>query len=309
MASTTTFSRRSFLSLASALALAPAVRAAQPFVRHGPPRLRLALAAYSFRDFFQDRPEGAPAPAPGTRLLSLTDFLDFCAAHHCDGAELTAYYFPREVRESFLLELRRHAFLRGVSLSGTAVGNTFTPPPGPRRDREIAHVKQWIEHARVLGAPHLRVFAGNAGGSEPAEARRRCIEALEDCAESAARAGVFLGIENHGGIVAEAGDLLDIVRAVRSPWVGINLDTGNFHTPDPYADLARCAPYAVNVQWKVEIRRRGARPEPVDGPRVARILADAGYQGWVALEYESAEDPFVAVPRHLDTLRHLLRLE
>jgi sugar phosphate isomerase/epimerase len=106
--------------------------------------------------------------------------------------------------------------------------------------------------------------------------------------------------------VTEPADLLDIVRAVKSPWFGINLDTGNFHTDDPYADLARCAPYAVNVQVKVEIQPRGKPKGPADLPRLIRILREANYQGYVALEYEAAEDPWKAVPGHLRSLRQLL---
>jgi sugar phosphate isomerase/epimerase len=95
---------------------------------------------------------------------------------------------------------------------------------------------------------------------------------------------------------------------VKSPWVGINLDSGNFHTADPYADFARCAPWAVNVQMKGEIRRRDARKnEPADLPRHIKALRDAGYQGYVALEYESEEDPFTAVPLLLKRMGELFR--
>jgi sugar phosphate isomerase/epimerase len=98
--------------------------------------------------------------------------------------------------------------------------------------------------------------------------------------------------------------MLDIIKAVNSPAVGINLDTGNFHSADPYADLARCAPWAVNVQVKVEISRAGGKgSEPADLKKIAALLREANYQGWVALEYESRPDPFTAVPRHLKEMR------
>ena len=298
--------RRQFLAATAVLAATPALHALDPFPRRGPSRLNLSLAAYSFRDHFKDQPNGSPGKKSAERPLDLPGFVDFCAAHGCAGTELTAYYFPADVGTEFLLGLRRHAFLRGVGISGTAIGNTFTHPRGEKRDREIAAAKRWITHAQVLGAPHIRVFAGNLEGQTEAVARRHCIEALEECAEAAGRAGVFLGIENHGGIVAEADQLLSIIRDVRSPWVGINLDSGNFHSADPYADIARCAPFAVNVQVKVEIRRKDAGAEPTDLPRLVKILRASGYQGWVALEYESAPDPFEAVPRHLRELAPLL---
>lgn len=233
----------------------------------------------------------------------MLDFVDYCAEQECLGAEVTSYYFPQDVHDEFLLRLKRHAFVRGVELSGTAVGNTFTVPEGPRRASEIAGVKKWVDRAHVMGVPHIRVFAGNAERQSKEEAKRLCIAALEECADYAGKKGVMLGIENHGGIVSEADDLVDIVRSVKSPWVGVNLDTGNFHTDDPYGDVAKCAPYAVNVQVKVELRRRDKKTEPTDIGRIIGILRDANYQGYVALEYEAAQDPWEAVPRHLDALR------
>lgn len=301
--------RRDFLATCAVslagLSLAPRVSAIDAFKRTGPPRLQLSLAAYSFREFFKDTTGNRKNPPPAARQIDLFQFIDFCAAHGCDGTELTSYYFPKAVTDEFLIQLRRHAFLRGVAVSGTSVGNTFTLPPGPKRDEQIALVKQWIDYAAVMTAPHIRIFAGNAPKDlTKDEARKLCIAAMEECGEYAGRKGVFLGLENHGGIVAEVADLLEIVRTVKNPWLGINLDTGNFHSEDPYADLAACAPYAVNVQVKVEIKRRGqAKSEPSDLARLTKLLRDAGYQGYVALEYEAAEDPWKAVPEWLKRMK------
>lgn len=289
------------LTLAGLGTASQGLRAIEPFQRAGQARFQSSLAAYSFRQFFKE-------PAPGTKTLNLFQFIDYCADHGCAGTELTSYYFPKQVTSDFLLQLRRHAFLRGIAISGTAVGNTFTHPPGAPREQQIAAVKQWVDHAAVMGAPHIRIFAGTVQkGTDAAEAKKLCIAAIEECADYAGQKGVFLGIENHGGIVAEAAGLLEIVRAVKSPWVGINLDTGNFHSEDPYGELAACAPYAVNVQVKVEIRRRGqSKTEPADLPRLVRMLREANYQGFVALEYEAAPDPWTAVPEWLERMQTAL---
>jgi len=270
-------------------------RAVEPFVRGGKARFQLSLAAYSFRDFFKD-------PAK----MDFYKFIDFCADHGLAGAELTSYYFNKEVSDAELLKVRRHAYLRGVTVSGTAVGNTFALPDGPELDKEKAGVKQWIDRAAVLGAPHIRVFAGGPKGIDEAGARRQVIKCLEELGAYAATKGVWLGVENHGGVVSTPEGMLEIIKAVNCPAVGINLDTGNFHTADPYADLARCAPWAVNVQVKVEISRAGGKAEPADLKKVAAILREANYQGWVALEYEAKPDPFTAVPEHLKALREAL---
>lgn len=273
-------------------------QAVEPIKRRGQPRFQLSLAAYSFRDYF-----GTKHP---DRRITMLDFVDYCADQGCDAAEVTSYYFPQPLTDEFLLQVKQRAFHRGIALSGTAVGNRFTLAPGAELDKEIASVKAWIDHASLMGAPHIRIFAGDARGLSKDDAKAHCIKAIEAATEYAAQKGIFLGLENHGGIVAEPEDLLDIVRAIRNPWFGINLDSGNFHTEDPYADLAKIAPYAVNVQFKVEITRRGGKPEPSDLGRFVKILRDANYQGYVALEYESAPDPWEAVPAWLKRMRAAL---
>ena len=298
--------RRSFLStsIKTGMALAglgllrPVSSAAiEPPKRRGPARLALSMAAYSFRQYFTH--------ADAAKCITMFDFIDYCADHGCDGAEVTSYYFPKDLTTDYLLQVKRHAFLRGIDLSGTAVGNNFALPKGEARDRQIASVKEWIDRSAIMGVPHIRVFAGSAGKLPKDEAKALCIAALEETAEYAGQKGVFLGLENHGGIVAEPADLLEIVRAVKSPWFGINLDTGNFNTDDPYRDLAACAPYSVNVQFKSEITRRGQKKELADFARLVDILRQVKYQGYVALEYEAAEDPYQAVPALLKQMKQL----
>lgn len=301
--------RRDFLStlglgLGGALlgASSPLAGAIEPLQRPGKPRFNLGLAAYSFRQYFRwmrDKEQQVEGREP----WEMKDFIDYCAELGV-GAEVTSYFFPPEMDAAYLLDVKRHAYLRGVALAGTAIGNTFTLPHGEKLDEQIAYANLWIEHAMLLGAPHIRVFAGSADKSLTHEqAVQQCIETLRQCAAYAADRGVFLGLENHGGVVAEAEPLIEIVKAVDNPWLGINLDSGNFHTADPYGDLAKIAPYAVNVQLKCEMKPKDKPAEPMDTERVVKILKDAGYQGWFTLEYEAAEDPFTAVPQWIEKMR------
>jgi sugar phosphate isomerase/epimerase len=192
-------------------------------------------------------------------------------------------------------------------VSGTAVGNNFCTPDAEKLRAEIASVKAWVEHTSRLGGKAIRVFAGSvAKGDTEEKARARCVAAIEEACDHAARYGIYLALENHGGITATPDQMLAIVKAVRHDAFGVNLDSGNFRTADPYGDLEKIAPYAVNAQLKTEIAPAGKGVQPADLERLVGILRKANYRGYVALEYEAKEDAKVAVPRHLAALKRLL---
>lgn len=296
------FLRRDFLRWSSAavaagaalpLAVTPAAPAAEPPVRNGVPKFKFSLAAYSYRNLLSGKEP----------KLTLFDFVDDCAKFQLEGTELTSYYFPNPVTPAYLRKLKAHCFRLGLGISGTAIGNDFGHPAGEKRDQQIASAKQWIENAETLGTPVIRIFAGHQQkGMAAEESHRLMVAGMEECCEYAGQHGVFLALENHGGPTATADGLLKLVHDVKSPWFGVNLDTGNFQGDDVYGDLARVAKYAVNVQVKVVISQ-GGKKEPMDYPKLAKILRDAGYRGYVVLEYEEQEDPRTACPEHLDRIR------
>ena len=84
------------------------------------------------------------------------------------------------------------------------------------------------------------------------------------------------------------------------------MDSGNFRTEDPYGDLAKIASYAVNAQIKVEIQSAGGEKQPADFERIVKILNDAGYRGYLVLEYEGKQDPLTDIPKYIDKLRTLI---
>jgi sugar phosphate isomerase/epimerase len=271
---------------------------AEPVSRVGGPRLKLGLAAYSLRDHLT----GKVAPA-----MTLEGFVEQSARWEVDGVELTSYYFPEEITPWYLGRLRRLCYVLGLGIIGCPIRNDFTWPAGPEREREIAHVRKWIDYAGDLGAPTMRIFAGDLKpGQALAEARKNCVESIAACLDHAARRGVLLGLENHGGIVAEPDTLLAIVKAVDSEFCGINLDSGNFKTADPYGDFERCAPWAISVQIKTEVQPGGQEKRPADLARIIDIIKKSGFRGYATLEYEAADPALTAVPRDLERLRALL---
>lgn len=293
--------RRGFLVNAPLLGLLGPrglAHAADPVGRTRPGHLKLSLAAYSYRDYLTGPKKD----------MDLFGFLEIAADLALDAVEPTSYYFPDDVTPDHLHRLKQRAFVLGLDISGTAVMNDFCLPPGPEREKELAHVRTWIDRAAELDAPTIRVLSGNwIQGTPDAELAKRVVDAIDSLIPEASKKGVTLALENHGGgVTTTAEELLKIVRAVKGPDFGVNLDTGNFHGPDPYRELAEVAPYAVNVQVKTEVRRKGRSKETADMEKVIRILRDAKYSGYVVLEYNATEDPKTAVPRTIKTLRSLI---
>ena len=272
-------------------------QAIEPMNRIAPSRMRLSLAAYSLRDLLKGNKDG----------WDLFKFVDYCHLQGLDGAELTSYYFPTEVTETYIAELKEHCHRRGVTVSGGAIANDFCQIDEVKRNRDIEYTKQWIDRYALLGGNVIRVFAGNQPkGDDWKSTVDRCVEALVDVSTYAHSKGIFLALENHGGVTAKADGLLEIVRKVEAPGFGVNFDSGNFRsTENPYAELESIAPYAVNAQIKVEMFPNGER-ELADLDRIVKILTNSNYSGWLALEYEAAENPLEAIPGWISKIKNSL---
>jgi sugar phosphate isomerase/epimerase len=297
---TVTHSRRTFLTgtaAAVATALPFPAAAMEPVKRAGPSRLRIGLAAYSMRQYLQAKPDTKGR-------MDLLGFVDWAATLDTDAVELTSYFFPEQVTRAYLNDLKRRCHVNGLDISGGAIRNNFTLPAGAELEKWFSHLDMWLDHYAALGAPVIRVFAGVPPKDVTEEQGiQNAIGNLRRACEMAATRGVILGLENHD-YLTNIDRMLPIVKAVDSPWFGVNLDSGNVDRPDVYPELVKIVPYALNVQLKVDT---GPAPKVVtDIPRVVDILRKAGYRGYIVLEYESKPDPYEAVPKHLAELRAAL---
>ena len=266
--------------------------------------MKLSLAAYSFNRYLPNSWRGTPKP---DAQMQLEDFIKFCGEQKLDAAELTAYYFPEKVTEEYLASLKQITFRQGLDISGTAIGNDFCVPDEAKLQAELDRAKQWIDYSAMMGAPVIRIFAGKVAKGDTEEAAiERCAATIDQALEHAAKKGVFLALENHGGITATPAQMFKIIEKIKpSPWFGINFDGGNFRTDDPYRDLEQIAPLAINAQIKVSVAPNGTK-EPADLERIVGILKQANYRGYLVLEYEESEDPWNTIPKLLDRLRELI---
>ncbi|EMI53286.1 sugar phosphate isomerase/epimerase family protein [Rhodopirellula sallentina] len=300
------FTRRVFLQTTAIAAAATAsgqARSIDRFERNEARVQDISLSAYSFKRSMRWW--------KGTRTngkMDLLDFLDYCADAGVEAAELTSYFFPYPLNLDYLNQIKRRAHLLGIDISGGAMGNCFANTPGSEQaDADMDYFRQWIDRFADVGAPAVRVFAGQGRqpGIDKQQSLANVIANLQPALRYAESRGVMLGLENHD-MLQNADDLLHIVETIDSPWLGVTWDSANLSaTPDPYAELAKIAPHAITAQLKLSTRING-QPVAADIPRLLSILQDANYRGYVVLEYEEKEPPEIAIPTFIADVRTAL---
>lgn len=284
--------RRTFLNASSAALFGAPALGIEPFERKAA-KLQLGLAAISYSAKLN----------LNKSTMTLFDFLDLAAKLEVENVELTSYYWLDTTAE-YAKKLLAHAKNCKLRVSGVPLGNDFCLTDTKKLNAEIERVKMWIELAAVVEAKTLRIFAGKLEKGDTREAAsKRVIESIEECCKTAEKTGVMLALENHGGLTDSAESLLALVKPVKSKAFGVNIDTGNFKTKDPYADIAAVMPYGIVCQVKAESFPAGKPSEIADLAKIVKILKAENFQGAVVLEYEAKEDPKTAVPKYLDILR------
>jgi sugar phosphate isomerase/epimerase len=227
---------------------------------------------------------------------------------------------------AYLQKLKRQAFRNGVALICLSTHQGFVYPDPAKVADNVEHTKKCIEICHELGVPCLRINTGRWNtitdfdelmkqrGVEPVlaghteeEGFKWCIDGIQRCLDKAAECGVMLALENHWGLARTAEGLLRILDGIQSPWLGALMDTGNFLYP-PYKEAAYdklqlIAPKAVYVQAKTYQGGGEWYELDIDYKRIARMLRDVGYTGYVGLEFEGKENPDIAVPKSIALLR------
>jgi sugar phosphate isomerase/epimerase len=313
-------SRRGFLKSAALLPFAAtagipftaAAAALAPIRRAGGANIKTSLNAYSFLELLNANLKDK------TKGIDLFQLIDFCAECNFDAVDLTGYFFigyPNAPEDKYLIDIKRHAFDRGVGISGTGIRNDFTAADKAIRREGVERIKTWIEVAAKIGAPTVRAFAD----SQPPfkdwrhasnDASREQVEEylaadLRECAEHGAKYGVIVAVQNHGDFIATGEQHKGLIERVDNKWCAAMVDTGKYNTPDPYIDIAMMAPHAVNWQIK-ELMGTPADSPPIDMVRMVTIIRKSGYRGFVPIETLASGrrnyDSFVEVRRMLGEL-------
>jgi sugar phosphate isomerase/epimerase len=237
-----------------------------------------------------------------------------------DGVEILHRQMTDE-SPAYINKLKQAAFRHGLALPMLSIHQDFISDKADERKEAVDHTVHCIDLASRLGIPSIRLNSGRwntiasfddlmkVKGDEPAikgytdeDAFRWCIEGIRACLPAAEKAGVLLALENHWGLTTRTDHLLRIYKGVASPWLGINLDTGNF-PGNPYPEIEKLAPHASIVQAKTYYGGGEWYTLDLDYRRIATSLRNAKFKGWVSLEMEGKEDPATAVPKSLEVLR------
>lgn len=285
-----------------------------PIPRAGKARFTPTLNAYSFLEQLN---ANLADPSTGIDLFGVCDF---CVKHDIEAVDLTGYFFPgypKAPSDECIARIKRYTHDRGITISGTGVKNDFATADKAVRAQGVALTKLWIEVAARLGAPVVRVFAGPqqknpkdwqtaAGGASRDEVEKWMAEALRDCAEHGEKFGVIVAVQNHGDFLSTGPQHLSLLKRVDHAWCGALVDTGKYFTDDPYADIAMMVPHAVNWQIK-ETLGSSLKTPPTDYIKLAKIIHDGGYRGFVPIETlamgRKDYDPATEVAKVLTAMR------
>ncbi|HLO81941.1 MAG TPA: sugar phosphate isomerase/epimerase family protein [Chitinophagaceae bacterium] len=251
-------------------------------------KFKIGLNAYSFNNMLMNK------------KMTQAGLLEFCAATGFDAVDMTGYYFssyPDTPTDDEIFAFKRKAHALGIEISGTGVRNDFTAADPGAMDKEIDLVKKWIIVAAKLGAPVLRIFAGKiyAEGEERKIVKARIIHAIDQCLPLAKTHGIILGVQNHNDFLRTSDECFDLIAPFKSPWLGLILDTGNFIAADPYEEIRKAIPLAVNWQVKEKLLING-KQAPMDLPRLTGIIKASDYNGNIPIETLGPEDPLIQVP-------------
>jgi sugar phosphate isomerase/epimerase len=178
--------------------------------------------------------------------------------------------------------------VRSVLIMVDGEGDLGAADPRARAEAVERHLK-WLHAASALGCFAIRVNARSEGSRE--EQLERCAEGIGALADRARTDGLDVIVENHGGISSDGGWMADLMRRTARPNVGTLPDFGNFRLSateqyDRYRGIAEMMPWARDVSAKSYAFDAEGNETTIDYARMFRILDEAGYAGFVGIEFE-----------------------
>ena len=270
--------RRSFLGTMAAVT-AGATMIRLPIRQE--PLFNISLAEWSLHNtLFAGRLKNLDFPGV-TRTEYGIGAVEYVNQFFKDKAEDTAYLRDLKTR------CEDHD-VRSLLIMCDGEGALGDPDPAKRTTAVENHYR-WVTAAKFLGCHSIRVNAQSSG--PPQEQQRLAADGLRRLSEFGAQHEINVIVENHGGWSSNGQWLAGVMKAVDHPRCGTLPDFGNFRvsdteTYDRYKGVEELMPYAKAVSAKSNAFDAQGNETNTDYTRMMRIVLDAGYRGWVGIEYE-----------------------
>jgi sugar phosphate isomerase/epimerase len=261
-----------------------------------------------------------------TGEMDVAQFLEYASANRYDAVELLDYFWRNE--EGEIERARSLAKSLGMPVGAYAIGNDFAEEDERARRETGTSVKRGIDVAVSLGAPIVRIFGGSPKpGITFEQFKSWFFESIGECVAYAKQKGVKLAMENHGLLSGSSAQVLEIIRAVDSPFFGATADLGNFLLVDenPLEAIKRLTPGIFHVHCK-DVKAIGADDSgpawsslagkryrgavlgrgDVNIAEALKFLKTINYRGCVSIEYEGEEENYAALQESKEyVLQHL----
>lgn len=206
---------------------------------------------------------------------------------------VNSFFKDKAEDEDYLKELQKTCEGEGVRsllIMCDGEGN-LGDPDAAARGRAVRNHHKWVSAAKHLGCHSIRVNAatGNTGSFE--EQQKRAVDGLRQLSEYAAGHDINVIVENHGGLSSNGAWLAGVMKAVDLPNCGTLPDFGNFRIGndkqyDRYQGIEELMPFAKGVSAKSYDFDDDGNETTIDYTRMLKIVRDAGYRGYVGIEYE-----------------------
>jgi len=229
------------------------------------------------------------------------DNLDFAKVtkeeYGISAVEYVNQFFKDKARDAkYLAQMNQRASDVGVKnllimIDGEgALGD----PDAKKRTQAIKNHHQWVEAAKTLGCHSIRVNARSNGSYQGQQ--KLAADGLRRLTEFAAKSGINVLVENHGGLSSNGAWLAGVMKMVNLPGCGTLPDFGNFvldrktgEEYDRYKGVKELMPYAKAVSAKTHEFDKAGNEIKTDYVKMMKIVLDAGYRGYVGIEYEGKQ--------------------
>ena len=230
---------------------------------------------------------------------SKIDHLNFASlagkSYGIEAVEYVNQFFKDKAKDqAYLADMKKRAAdvnVKSLLIMCDGEGRLGDPDES-QRIQAVENHYQWVDAAKFLGCHSIRVNAASEGSYE--EQQKLAADGLRNLVEYGDKYGINVIVENHGGLSSNGNWLAGVMKRVNHPRCGTLPDFGNFRVSqdeiyDRYKGVAELMPYAKAVSAKSHNFDQAGNETATDYLKIMKIVVDAGYHGYVGIEYEGSE--------------------